>query len=87
MADDSNQNSNAAPMTFEEALGRLEYIVGQLESGALSLEDSLAQFDEGMRLSKICSDKLAEAENKIEMLVKRNDGSMGWVDYNKSQQQ
>ena len=43
---------------------------------------SMARFEEGMRLNKICSDKLAEAESKIEMLVKRADGTLEWADYN-----
>ena len=72
-------------MKFEEALTRLEAIVSQLESGQLSLEDSLRCFEEGMALSKICGDKLSEAENKIEMLVKRTDGSLGWLDCNAAQ--
>ncbi|MDD4099221.1 MAG: exodeoxyribonuclease VII small subunit [Lentisphaeria bacterium] len=74
-------DNDLAELKFEDALARLETIVSQLESGALSLEDSMAQFEEGMRLNKICSDKLAEAENKIEMLVKRADGSLQWADY------
>ncbi len=69
-------------MSFEDALARLEAIVYQLESGSLPLEESIKQFEEGMRLSKICGDKLSDAENKIEQLVKRSDGSLGWVDYN-----
>ncbi|HOG50857.1 MAG TPA: exodeoxyribonuclease VII small subunit [Lentisphaeria bacterium] len=69
-------------LKFEDALARLEAIVSQLESGSLSLEDSMAKFEEGMRLNKICSDKLAEAESKIEMLVKRADGTLEWTDYN-----
>ena len=43
----------------------------------------MKQFEEGMALSKICGDTLKEAENKIEMLVKRTDGSLGWVDFSK----
>ena len=71
-------------MNFEEALTRLEGIVAQLENGQLSLEDSMRCFEEGMTLSKICGDKLSEAENKIEMLIKRTDGSMAWLDCNNS---
>jgi len=55
-------DDDLAKLNFEDALARLETIVSQLESGALSLEDSMAQFEEGMRLNKICSDKLAEAK-------------------------
>ncbi len=75
-------DNDLTTLKFEDALARLEAIVSQLESGSLSLEDSMARFEEGMRLNKICSDKLAEAESKIEMLVKRADGTLEWADYN-----
>lgn len=77
-------NETEQKMNFEDALSRLEAIVAQLESGQLSLEDSMQRFEEGMALSKICGDKLSEAENKIEMLIKRTDGSLGFVDYSKT---
>jgi exodeoxyribonuclease VII small subunit len=57
-------------MKFEEAMGRLEKIVQQLEEGEKSLEDSLKLFEEGIRLSKFCSGKLEEAKKKIEILTK-----------------
>ena len=72
------QAKESPKVSFEEALSRLEQIVQQLEKGTLPLEESLAQFEEGMRLSKICGDKLAEVESKIEILVKRPDGNLGW---------
>lgn len=75
------QENTEQKMKFEEALAKLEQIVQQLETGALPLEESLAQFEEGMRLSKICGDKLAEVEGKIEVLVKRPDGNLAWGDY------
>jgi len=59
-------------MSFEAALKRLEEVVGELESGKLSLEDSLQRFEEGMRLSKLCQQKLKGVELKIEKLVQEN---------------
>lgn len=73
--------NNRQMMKFEEALAKLEEIVSQLESGMLPLEESMAKFEEGMQLNKICADKLAEAESKIEMLVKKADGTLEWTDY------
>ncbi len=73
---------NVPKISFEDALAKLDAIVYQLESGSLPLEESIKQFEEGMRLSKICGDKLSDAENKIEQLVKRNDGTLDWVEYN-----
>jgi exodeoxyribonuclease VII small subunit len=59
---------------FETAMERLENIVESLESGELSLEDSLKIFEEGMNLVSFCSKKLEEAEQKVTMLVKDQSG-------------
>ncbi len=61
---------------FEEAVEELERVVEQLESGELSLEDSLAAFANGVRLVKFCNQKLTEVERKIELLVKDKDGEL-----------
>ncbi|TAK05989.1 exodeoxyribonuclease VII small subunit [bacterium] len=61
---------------FEAALEELEKMVEQLESGELSLEDSLAAFEEGVRLVKYCNQKLTEVERKIELLVKDKEGKL-----------
>ena len=63
--------------TFEESLKKLETIVAQLERGDLPLEDSIRIFEEGMRLSAECKKQLEEAEGKVEILVKRRNGTMG----------
>lgn len=62
--------------TFEAALESLEQIVEQLESGELSLEDSLVAFEAGVGLVKQCNQKLNEVEKKIELLVKDKDGKL-----------
>jgi exodeoxyribonuclease VII small subunit len=62
--------------TFEESLKQLETIVAQLERGDLPLEDSVRIFEEGVRLSAECKKQLEEAEGKVELLVKRRNGSM-----------
>ena len=61
---------------FEEALQELEKVVAQLESGELSLEDSLAAFEKGVGLVKYCNQKLTEVESKIELLVKDKEGKL-----------
>jgi exodeoxyribonuclease VII small subunit len=58
----------ASPKDFEDALSRLESIVKDLEKGELSLESSLARYEQGIRLAKFCNEKLEEAEKRIEML-------------------
>jgi exodeoxyribonuclease VII small subunit len=61
---------------FEVALEDLEQVVEQLESGELSLEDSLAAFEKGVGLVKYCNQKLNEAEKKVELLVKDKEGKL-----------
>ncbi len=58
---------------FEESLKRLEDIVKQLEQGDLTLEASLKLFEDGIKLSRLCSRQLEEAERKVEMLL-QDDG-------------
>jgi len=60
---------------FEQALKRLEEIVAELEKGELVLERSMELFEEGIKLSRWCGDKLEEAERKVEILVKKSDGA------------
>jgi exodeoxyribonuclease VII small subunit len=74
----NEQSEELAKLPFDEALRRLEGIVAQLESGDLSLEDSLLAFETGMLLNKLCAGKLAEAEKKIEVLVKNAAGEWNW---------
>jgi exodeoxyribonuclease VII small subunit len=62
------------PASFESALKELEVIVKQLESGEAKLEEALLLFERGIRLSRYCSQKLEEAEKKIELLVKDSRG-------------
>lgn len=61
-----------AKKTFEESLERLEQITYELEKGDLSLEESLKKFDEGIKLADFCNKKLEEAQEKIDLLVKKN---------------
>lgn len=67
---------------YEEALSRLEYITEQLEKGDLTLDEALAFFEEGIKLVKICSKMLDEAEGKIEILTKDLEGNITIKDFN-----
>jgi exodeoxyribonuclease VII small subunit len=58
-------------LSFEDALTKLENNVRTLEVGELSLEESIKIFEEGMKLSKLCSAKLDDAEAKIEVLLEK----------------
>ena len=63
-------------LTFEAGLERLEKIVKDLEQGGLPLDRALQLFEEGMKLSELCRRQLEEAENKVELLVKKADGKV-----------
>jgi len=60
---------------FETSLKKLEDVVRRLEGGALPLEDSLKAFEEGVKHASFCAKKLDEAERRVEVLLKRKDGS------------
>ncbi len=62
--------------TFEENLKELEDIATKLESGDLGLDDAIKEFEKGIKLSKECSNKLDEAEKKINILVQGEDGKL-----------
>jgi len=64
----STADPGNAPEKFEELLGRLEQIVADMENAELPLEKLLASYEEGMRLVKACGDRLADAEQKVEIL-------------------
>ncbi len=57
---------------FEELMKKLEEITTKLEGDKLSLDESVALFEEGMQVSKKCNSKLEEAEKKITMLINEN---------------
>ena len=59
---------------FEEALERLETIASSLEDGDLTLEQSLGLFEEGVRLTRLCASRLDEAQKRIELLTRGEDG-------------
>ena len=62
------------PKSFEASLEALEQIVHQLENGDLPLEKSLELFEDGIRLSRQCQERLNQAERRIEVLLRDNQG-------------
>ena len=61
-------------VTFEKAMERLETSVEKLDEGSLTLEEALAAFEEGVRWSKECHRFLEKAEERIEIILKKEDG-------------
>jgi len=66
--------STTKPKTFESSLEELERIVRELEQGELPLEKSLELFEQGVKLSRDCQDRLSQAERRIEILMRDNQG-------------
>ena len=65
----SNQAKKPGPeLNFESAMDRLEAIVEQMESGKMLLEELIVRYEEGMKLVKICQERLASAEQRIEII-------------------
>lgn len=62
---------------FEEALKQLETIVARLERGDLPLEEALSVFEEGVRLTKLCSARLSEAERRVNILTRSVESVSG----------
>lgn len=67
MADKNN-------MSFEETMQKLQEIVQELEKGTLNLENSVKKFEEGIELSKQCNEILENAEKKINLLIRKEEG-------------
>ena len=65
---------------FEEALKQLEAIVSRLEIGDLSLEEALSIFEEGIRLTKLCSQRLSEAESRVNILTRSAESESGGLE-------
>lgn len=70
------------PLSFEESMKLLEQIVRELESGNLTLEQSLSKYADGVKLAKACRDQLQNAE---ELIVKMEQET-GWVDFKRSEE-
>ena len=71
--------------TFEGAMSRLEEIVRALEGGNVPLDDSLAMFEEGISLIRICNSRLDSAEQKVKVLTEEPDGNVTETDLDPKQ--
>ena len=70
-----------AEQKFEDALGQLEEIVVDLESGNLNLDDAIKKYEEGMKLAGLCAKKLQDTKKRIEVLVKDSSGKLSARDF------
>lgn len=63
-------------LSFEDAISALEECVSKLESGDLTLDESMIKFEEAVRLVKLCGEKLENAKQKVRILTEAEDGSI-----------
>jgi len=71
-------------MKFEEAFERLQEIVDSLEEGGLPLDELEARFEEGLKLSKFCNEKLDGIEKRVKELVERSGGELAEEDFDEN---
>ena len=77
----SRPKKSSKPQRFEEALARLETIVRNLEDGDLPLEESLKLFEEGVQLTRLCASRLDEAQRRIDLLTRGEQGDLKLVPF------
>jgi exodeoxyribonuclease VII small subunit len=70
------QKAQNTEPSFEKAMERLEAIVEEMESGKMPLEDLLVRYEEGMKLVKVCQERLTRAEEKIEIITRDHAGKL-----------
>ena len=73
--------SEQPELNFEEAMARLEQIVRALEGGNVPLDESLTLYEEGVKLVKLCSARLENAEKRIKILVDAGNGTLAEQDF------
>lgn len=73
--------SETPELNFEEAMARLEQIVRALEGGNVPLDESLTLYEEGVKLVKLCSSRLENAEKRIKILVDGGNGTLTEQDF------
>ena len=75
-----------AEQNFEKSIEKLEKIVEEMEQGEVNLDNMLKKFEEGMKLARFCARKLDQAEKKIEILVKKQDGTIETAPFDTTEQ-
>ena len=76
VSSNKTENQGAATLSFEAAFARLEVILEKLNTGTVSLDDSLKLYEEADQLIALCNKRLTDAERKIEILVKNRTGEL-----------
>lgn len=80
-------NDSQPPFSFETAYAKLEAILSELNNGETPLEKSLELYEKANQLISLCSSKLSQAEQKIEMLIKNREGNLQTTPYTPENEQ
>ncbi len=72
----ANESKNSKTPNFETAMADLEELVAKIEAGDLSLEESLKEFEQGIKLSRICQQALTDAEQRVKILTDSLNGEV-----------
>lgn len=78
---ENKPENSSESMNFESALARLEQIVRALEAGSAPLDESLLLYEEGVKLVRLCNDRLENAERRIKVLVDKGNGELVEEDF------
>ncbi len=78
---EQNEMATKKDIKFEDAMAGLEAAVHRLESSELTLDESVKEFEEAMKLVKICNERLEKAEQKVRILTEAADGSVSDSDF------
>lgn len=81
--DETETAAGRTPPDFEAALEELEALVERMESGELSLDESLAAFERGIRLTRRCQQALTDAEQRVQALLEKDDGALVAVPFSR----
>ncbi|UCE58796.1 MAG: exodeoxyribonuclease VII small subunit [Phycisphaerales bacterium] len=73
-------------LTFEESLSQLETIAERIEKGEIGLEESITEYEKGMGLVKQCREILANAEQRIQRLQERSDGTLETAEFTREEE-
>ena len=76
-----SEKTAAEPVSIENAMERLENLVAEMESGQLPLDKLIGRYEEGVKLVRLCQEKLDAAEQKIQVITRNASGPSGLEDF------
>jgi len=75
------EGKSTPPASFETAIARLEQLVEEMDSANIPLQDLITRYEEGVKLAKVCEERLKEAEKRIEIITRNAAGNPAAVEF------